>query len=90
MSQKIVLTIPEAVRVLTSKKTGQVILSIEVLLQGESPGDPGAQQRYALGPFEALALGRQLQDRSVQLLLSLAGYEDQTDTVPGIDDEPLQ
>ena len=80
MSKKIVAVVPENVRVSTSTSAAQVILSIEILLEGESPGDPSGENKYILGPHQAISLGRQLQDRSIQLLLSLAGYEVPPDT----------
>ena len=81
MSKKISAVVPNSCRVSTSTDAAQVILSFEVLLQGETLGDPGAEMKFLLAPYEAISLGRQLQDHSIQLLLSLAGYAAPPDKV---------
>ena len=73
MSEGISVVVPDDWRVSTSTKAGQVILKIEVRVEGEAPGDPRAEQRYLLGPYEAIALGRQLQDRSMKTTLDPCG-----------------
>lgn len=82
MSAKVVVTVPDDCRVSTSTIAGQVILEIEARVEGQKPGDPEAQMRFGLDPFEAITLGRMLQDRSIELLLKLAGYAEQIDKSP--------
>ena len=89
MSRKVATVVPENCRVSKSTGAAHVILTIEVRVEGEGRGAPGGEQRYLLAPFEAIALGRQLQDQSIQLLLSLAGYEAPTGRFPETD-ESLQ
>jgi len=78
MTKKVAITVPEHCRVWSSTISGQVIINFEVLVEGEKPGDQAAQMHFALHPFEALSIGRLIQDESIQLLLSLAGYEELT------------
>ena len=74
MSEQRAIVIPDSVDVETSTEHGFVILKVEVLLEGERSGDRSAFQHYQLNPYDAISLGRRLQDQSVGLLLSLAGY----------------
>ena len=87
MSKKSVV-IPDACRVTKSTDAAQVILTFEIPLVGESPGDPASKQAFAIPPYDAIVLGRQLQDRSVQLLLKLAGYEVPPDISPENEEPP--
>ena len=83
MSVRVVVTRPEEWGVSKSLEAAQTILRFEVLVEGEKAGEPSAQLRFGLDPHDAIALGRELQDQSIQLLLSLAGYEEPTDKSPG-------
>ena len=81
MTDQIMAVIPDDVDVSKSTQQGCVILKIEVRLEGEEAGDRRAFQNYQLDPFEALEVGRRLQDQALQVLLALAGYERPPHTV---------
>ena len=89
MGEQIAITIPESIDVDTSAQLGMVILKIEILLEGEGePADRRSFLHFRVDPFEAIALGRLLQDRSMKLLLSLSGWDVSAGTFPKTDERP--
>lgn len=88
MAASIVATVPESFEVRTSKAQARVILKIEVLVPGEDPDDRRALQNYQLDPYDAISLGRLLQDQSMSLLLSLAGWDVPPGIFPKTDERP--
>ena len=86
MSKKATV-IPQAWGVSRSSEWGQVFVEFEV----SSIADESATRfRFGLSPLDALALARELQDDSLRLLLSLAGYEIMPGRDPKPDDDPMQ
>ncbi len=67
MSKQVVAVIPEDVRVTKSSRMSQVILLVEILVDGEL-----AEQRYVLNLDKADAVGLELQRQSKRLRDDLA------------------